>query len=280
MFRKRVQGAFRSFSCITTRLLKTEIRKERVDFLTPKEHKKGRARRLIKKRMCTVPIHAPKSFTKIPTIYRLVVVRLVRIRQIKDDRAMRPRATSLWELAEEVDAAVEAQAAVRENIDPLRLEVGRRVNDTNAARLHEVVGDKQVLLIRADLDVVGSDDALVLIRVIETLDVVQVTDVERSNVVSDREREVSELAIVSDVGVDGEIVACAWAEIVEQLCDTLLTLSVLAERVDDPDLAGADGGGERGGLGVAWDELYVLDTLAVGDGDGADDFARAELPQA
>lgn len=259
---------------------KTEIRKERVDFLTPKEHKKGRARKLSKKRMCTVPIHAPKSFTKIPTTYHLVVVRLVRIRQVKDDRTVRPRATSFWELAEEVDAAVEAQAAVRENIDPLRLEVGRRVDDTNAARLHKVVGNKQILLIRADLDVVGSDNALVLIRVIETLDVVQVADVERSDVVAEREREVSKLAVIGDVGVDGEVVACAWAKIEEKLCDTLLTLSVLAERVDDPDLAGADGGGERGGLGVAWDELYVLDTLAVGDGDSADDLTRAELPQA
>lgn len=42
----------------------------------------------------------------------LVVVRLVRISQVEDDSRMWPCATTLRELAQEVNAAVEAQAAI------------------------------------------------------------------------------------------------------------------------------------------------------------------------
>jgi hypothetical protein len=54
---------------------------------------------------------------------------------------MWPSSTSLRELAQEVDAAVEAEATIRQDVNPLRLEVRRRINNTNLASLDEVVGD-------------------------------------------------------------------------------------------------------------------------------------------
>jgi hypothetical protein len=53
-------------------------------------------------------------------------------------------------------------------------------------------------------------------------------------------------------------------QVVEEFCDTLLPGAVVAEGVDDPDLAQGDGGCESGGFAVAWDELDVLDTASLG----------------
>ena len=164
-----------------------------------------------------------------------------------------------------LNRAIEAQAPIIQNINPLRLEIRRRIHNANIARLDKVVCDEQVLLIRRYFDVVRSDDALVFVGVIEPLDVGQVGDVERGDVVSEREGEVGEGAVVCDVGVDGEVVAGFGTEVEEELCDALLALGVLAEGVDDPDLAGSDGGGEGGGLAV---------TGAIGEG-----AKSAEVPQ-
>lgn len=90
----------------------------------------------------------------------------------------------------------------------------------------------------------GSDDALVLIRVVETLNVVEVRDVKRGDVVTNRKREVGELAVIGYVRIDGKILTSAWAKIEEKLCDTLVSVGVFAEGVDDPNLTGTDGGSE------------------------------------
>lgn len=193
---------------------------------------------------------------------------------------MRPATATLRELLQEINTAIEAQAAIVEDINPLRLEVGGRVNNADIARLDKIIRNEQVLLIRADLDIMRSDNALVCLRVVQPLDMVQVADVERRDVVAEREREVGEFPVGRDVRVDSEVLARAGAEIEEQFGDALLAVCVLAERVDDPDLPGADGGGERGGFGVTGDELDVLDALAVGDRDCGYDLARAEFPQA
>jgi hypothetical protein len=193
---------------------------------------------------------------------------------------VRPSPTPLGELAQEVDTPVEAQAPIRQDVDPLRLEIRRRVDNSNISRLHKVIRNKQVLPIGADLHVVRSHDALVLVRVVEPLDVVEVRDVQSSDVVSERERKVGKLAVGCDVAVDSKVLARARPEIEEQFCDALLALGISAERVDDPDLTWSDGGRERCRFLVAGDELDVLDALAVGDGDCADDFAAAEFPEA
>jgi len=126
---------------------------------------------------------------------------------------------------------------------------------------------------------VRSDNALVEVWIVQALDVVQVADIERCDVVAESEGKVCEFSVVGDVGVYGEVVARLGAEVEKKLCNTLLALGVLAKRVDDPDLTRSDGGGEGCGLFVSRDEFDVLDAGAVGDGDCADNFARAEFPQ-
>src|SRR5690242_12008848 len=153
-------------------------------------------------------------------------------------------ASSVRKLGREVNATVEAQAAIRKNINPLGFEIGRGVHDTNFARLNKVVSDQQVLLVRADLDVVGPDDALVFIGVIETLNIVEVRDIERSNMVADCKRKVGELAVIGYVRVDREVFASTRAKVVKQLCDSLIAVGVFAEGVDDPDLTTANGSSE------------------------------------
>lgn len=109
-------------------------------------------------------------------------------------------AATVGELLAKVDGAVEGQTTILLDVDVKRLEVGRGVDDANLAGLDEVVGDDDVLLVGSDLDVVRADGGLVLIGVIETLDVLQVADVQSDNVVGGGESGVEVAAILADVG--------------------------------------------------------------------------------
>lgn len=80
-----------------------------------------------------VPATSPRSCS--------VVDRMIRIRQIKDNRRMWLRATAVGKLLGKVDRAVEAQTAVVVEVDVQRLEVSRGVDDTDLAGLDEVIGD-------------------------------------------------------------------------------------------------------------------------------------------
>jgi len=182
-------------------------------------------------------------------------------------------------LAWEVDAAVETETSIREDVNPLSLEIGGGVDYTDLSSLNKVVGNEEVLLVGTDLQIVRSNDALVFIRVVNALEVVQVGNIECRNMIAEGKREVGKLAVVGGIGVDGEVLTSTRAEIEEQLCDALVAIGVLTERVDDPDLARAYSGGEGGGLFVAGDKLDVLDTLTIRDSDGRNDLARAKLPQ-
>lgn len=187
--------------------------------------------------------------------------------------------TGLVEVGE-VDGAVEAQGAVVLDVDVEGLEVSRGVDEADLAGLDEVVGDDEVLLVGGDLEVVGADGGLDDVGVVEALDVVEVGDVEGGDVVSGGQGEVGKAAVLGEIGVDGDGVAGLLAEVVEELDGALLAVLVGAEGVDDPDLAEVDGGGDGGGLLVAGDELDVLDTTTVGNGQGADDGALLEVPEA
>lgn len=120
-----------------------------------------------------------------------------------------------------VHSTVEAESTVGENIDPVTLVITGCVDDgylllkvslnrsllrtyhdevvTYIPTLDEVPSDEQILLVRRDLDIVRSDDGLGLVRVVETLDVVEVRDVEGCHVVAQRQGEVGELAVVGEV---------------------------------------------------------------------------------
>jgi len=127
---------------------------------------------------------------------RLVVDRLLRISKVEDDSGVRLRATAVGKLLGEVDGAVEAERAIIVNVNVQRLEVSRSVDDANVAGLHEVIGDHYVLLVRSDLDVVRTNGRLVLIGVVKTFDVVQVGDIEGSDVVGGGESDYNVLLVL------------------------------------------------------------------------------------
>lgn len=83
----------------------------------------------------------------------------------------------------------------------------------------------------------GTNDGLILIGVIKTLDVVEVGNIEGSDVVAESDGEVSKLSIVADVAVDGDGFSGFDAEVVEKFSDALVSVGVLAMRVNNPDLA-------------------------------------------
>lgn len=59
-----------------------------------------------------------------------------------------------------VNAPVKVQRPIRVDINIQRLEVSGGVDKADLAGLHEIVRDDDVLLIRSDLDVVGTDGGL------------------------------------------------------------------------------------------------------------------------
>lgn len=210
----------------------------------------------------------------------LVVDWLLWVGEIVDDHGVGLGATTALVEVGEVDGAVEVQRTVVLDVDVEGLEVGGGVDDADVAGLNEVVGDDKVLLVGGYLEVVGTNGGLDHIRVVETLDVLKVGDVEGGDVVGGGQGEVGEATIGSEIGVDGNGVTGLLAEVVEKLNGTLLALGVLAEGVDDPDLSKVDGGGDSSRLLVTGDELDVLDTTTVGDGQSADNGAAVEVPQA
>ena len=63
--------------------------------------------------------------------------------------------------------------------------------------------------------------------------------------------------------LDGRGVAGLGTKVEQQLSDALLAVSVLAQGVDDPDLAEMHSSGEGRTLGVARNELDILDAAAL-----------------
>jgi len=98
------------------------------------------------------------------------------------------RTTTLRKFLRKVNAAVEVEGTIRADVDPQGFVVTGSIDDRDVAWLDEVVGDEQILLVRRQLHVVRSNSWLVLIRVIKSFDVVQVADVESSNVIRSPER--------------------------------------------------------------------------------------------
>jgi hypothetical protein len=133
----------------------------------------------------------------------LVVERVLGISEVKYHTRMWLSSTTVGKLLAEINGPVEGKASILLKIDVKSLEVSRGVDDTNIASLDEVIGDNQVLLVGSDLDVVGPDGGLVLIRVIETLDVAQVTDIQGSNVVGGGQGGVEVFTVLADVGAEG-----------------------------------------------------------------------------
>ena len=113
--------------------------------------------------------------------------------------------------------------------------------NTHITSLHEIPGDEEMLPVGSDLDVVRPDDGLVLVGIVQALDVAEIRDVQGRDVVAQREGEVGELPVLRDVRVDGHRVLGLVAKVKQLLGHALLAVGVETERVDDPDLAEANG---------------------------------------
>jgi hypothetical protein len=156
---------------------------------------------------------------------------VVWISKIKDNARVRTSSTTITsEDVFEVDGSVEAQATVWEDVNPMALVVTRGVENRDLrnelasgetrrlalgiyiASLNKVTSNKQVLLVRGNLDVVRSNDWLILVGVIKTNGVVKVRDVHSGDVVAECEGEVGEFAVVRDIGVDGNGVLCLFTK--------------------------------------------------------------------
>lgn len=210
---------------------------------------------------------------------------------------MRLRATTVGELLSEVDGAVEAERAVIVNVNVQRLEVCGSIDDTDVTSLHEVIRDDDVLLVGGDLDVVRTNGGLILIGVVKALDVVQVGDIEGSDVVGGGESDckclsvsqivgagdikltVCELAVRSDVRVDGHGVTSFGTQVVEELGFAEFAIGILPERIDDPDLAQVNSSGNSSRLLVSWDELDVLNATTIGNSNGVGDSTIRKPPE-
>lgn len=108
---------------------------------------------------------------------------MIRIGEIKNNRAMRFPPTAVGELLCEIDKSVKVKAAIQVDIDIQRFEVCWGVDDPNVARLDEIVCDHDVFLVWGDFDVMGANGWLNFIRVVQTFGIVQVGYVEGGNVV-------------------------------------------------------------------------------------------------
>lgn len=63
--------------------------------------------------------------------------------------------------------------------------------------------------------------------------------------------------------LDGNCVTSFWTEIVEEFCDTLLSVCVCSEGIDDPHLTEMNSCSESSRLGVSRDEFYILDSASL-----------------
>lgn len=111
------------------------------------------------------------------------------------------------ELLHKINGPVEMQTSIGIDINIQRPIISGSVDQANIAGLHEVIGDNDVFLVRSDLDVVRPDGWLNSVGIIEAFDVVEITDVERGDMVVCREGEVSIFTILCDVGTEEELVS-------------------------------------------------------------------------
>lgn len=74
--------------------------------------------------------------------------------------------TATRKLLCEINCSIKVQASIVVDVDVQGLEVRRGVNEADLASLHEVVRDRDVLLVGRNLDIVRSDSGLVLVGIV------------------------------------------------------------------------------------------------------------------
>jgi hypothetical protein len=90
---------------------------------------------------------------------------------------------TLSKITLKIDRSIKVQTSIRVDINIQSLEVSRCINQPNFTSLNKVIRNNDVFLIRRHFNVVGTDGGLDFIGVVETLDVVEVRNVEGGDVV-------------------------------------------------------------------------------------------------
>jgi hypothetical protein len=124
------------------------------------------------------------------------------VRQVKDDTGVWLGASISRELSREIYCSVEVQASIIVDINVQCFEISRSVDQSDVTCLDEVVGNNNVLLVRCDLDVMGTDSGLDYIGVIKSLDIVEIGDVQSSDVVRSCKGQVDEVSVLGDIGTE------------------------------------------------------------------------------
>lgn len=213
------------------------------------------------------------------TIITLPILRILLIRQIKDDHTVwLSSSLTILELRRKINGAIKCQASIVVDIRIQNLEISRRVDDSRIAGLHEVVDDNDVLLVGCDLRIVCADVREYGVRIIETLGGREVADVELDDVGVERKGEICVFTILSNININSSFFDLRL-KIEKQLNSACAAINILAEWVDDPGLAETDCCCDGGLFLVAWDELYVVDAGCVNDGDCAEDFHGCHVPE-
>ena len=130
----------------------------------------------------------------------LVVDWVCRIGQIEHDTGVGLGSSISREVGIEVNGTVEIQRSIRVDIDVQSFEVSRRVDKSDVAGLYKVIGNDDVFLIGCNLDIMRTYSGLYLIRIVETLDIIEIGDVEGRDVIGGSACEVSEFAVLCDIG--------------------------------------------------------------------------------
>lgn len=108
---------------------------------------------------------------------------MIGIGKIVYNNAMWLSPTTVAEGCCKINKSVKVKAAIRVDINIERFEVCWCVDDPNVARLNEIVCDHNMFLVWGDFDVMGANGRLIFIRIVETFGVVQVGNVEGSDVI-------------------------------------------------------------------------------------------------
>lgn len=109
---------------------------------------------------------------------------MIRIGEIEYNRAMWLSPTTVAEGCRKIDGSAKVKAAIRVDINIEGFVVCRCIYDSNVSRLNEIVCHHNMFLVWGDLDVMGANRRLIFIGVIETFGVVQVGNVEGSDMIS------------------------------------------------------------------------------------------------
>lgn len=96
---------------------------------------------------------------------------------------MRSRPSSVRKLRLKINCAVESQPSIWQDINIQGLVIGRGIDESDLAGLHEVIGYDDVFLVGRYFDVMGADGGLDFVGVVKALDGVEVADVEGGDVV-------------------------------------------------------------------------------------------------